>query len=71
MFDDGPISDVLMQRTPTPTVLSATLSVGGILMALAVGGILFKESLSPAQYAGIALSVIALPLLVVRPVKKG
>ena len=61
----------LMQRTPTPTVLSATLSVGGILMALAVGGILFKESLSPAQYAGIALSVIALPLLVVRPVKKG
>lgn len=61
----------LMQRTPTPTVLSATLSVGGILMALAVGGILFKESLSHAQYVGIALSVIALPLLVVKPPQTG
>lgn len=57
----------LMQKTPTPTVLSATLSVGGILMALTVGAILFKERLSATQYAGVALAVVALPLLVVKP----
>lgn len=56
----------LMQRTPTPTVLSAVLSVGGILMALLVGGVLFKERLCLTQYLGIALSVVALPLLVVK-----
>ena len=36
-------------------------------MALIVGGVLFKERLSATQYAGVALAVVALPLLVVKP----
>lgn len=57
----------LMQKTPTPTVLSAILSMGGILMALIVGAVVFKERLSATQYAGVALAIVALPLLVVKP----
>ena len=61
----------MMQQTDTPTVLSATISVGSILMALVVGALAFGESLTTTQYVGIALSVVALPLLVVKGPDEG
>lgn len=59
----------LMQRTPTPTVLSSVLSVGGILMTLLVGVTIFGETTSKTQCVGILLALVALPLLVFKPKK--